>query len=77
LTRSIPFSFTMITKTGDPSVELFQVMPPVPHALRVNDACERRPFLQFLGRSFHRRHDFAPRQDKLLTKKMPWGGPIR
>jgi hypothetical protein len=58
-------------------VELFQVMPPVPYAVRVNDARERRPFLQFLERSFHRRHDFAPRQDKLLTKKMPWRGPIR
>ena len=77
LTRSLPFRSRCFTKTGDPSVELFQVMAPVPHALRVNDACERRPFLQFLRRSFHRRHDFAPRQNELLTKKMPRRGPIR
>src|ERR1700720_3985714 len=55
------FCSRCFAKTGDPSVELFQVMAPVPHTLRVNDACERRTFLQFLGRSFHRRRDFAPR----------------
>src|ERR1700722_8231392 len=49
------FSFTMLAKTGDPSMVSFQVMPAVPHALRVNDACQRRPFLRLLGRSFHRR----------------------
>jgi serine/threonine-protein kinase RsbW len=73
----IPFRSRRFTKTGDPCVELFQVMPPVPHALRVNDACERRPSLQFLGRSFHRCHDFAPCKDQFLAKKMPRRGPIR
>jgi hypothetical protein len=67
-TRPIPFRSRRLIKTGNPSVKLFQVMSPVPHALRVNDASERRPFLQFLARSFHRRHDFAPRQDQFLAK---------
>src|ERR1700733_1623483 len=47
LTPSIPFRSRCFTKTGGPSVELFQVMLPVPNALRVNDACERKPFLRF------------------------------
>ena len=37
------------------------MMPPVLQAVRVNDLSERRPFFQFLGRSFHRRHDFISR----------------
>jgi hypothetical protein len=75
--EEIPFCSQCFAKTCNPSVKLFQVMPPVPHALKVNDACERRPLLQFLGRSLHRRHDFAPRQDQFLAKKLPWRGPIR
>jgi hypothetical protein len=46
-------------------------------AVRVNDLSERRPFFQFLGRSFHRRHDFAPRQNQFLAKTLSWRGPIR
>jgi hypothetical protein len=41
----------------------------VAHALRVNDVMRRRPFLQFLGRSFHRRHSFALRQDQFLARR--------
>jgi hypothetical protein len=60
-----------------PSAKLFQMMPPVLQAVRVNDLSERRPFFQFLGRSFHRRHDFAPRQNQFLAKTLSWRGPIR
>src|SRR5260370_1091267 len=61
----------------NPSAKLFQVVPPVPYAVRVNDASERRPFLKFLGRSTHRRRDFGPRQDQFLPKKMSRRGAIR
>ena len=32
-------------KTCNPNLELFEVMPPVSHALRLNDASEGRSFL--------------------------------
>src|SRR5258708_254139 len=77
MNRTSPWRSQCFAKTQNPSAKLFQVTPPVPYAVRVNDVSERRPFLQFLGRSTHRRRDFGPRQDQFLAKKMWRRGPIR
>jgi len=75
--EKIPFRSRCFAETCNPSLKLFEMMPPVPHALRVNDVSERDLSSSSSGARFIAATISLLAKDQFLAKKMPWRGPIR